>query len=70
MAADLKDLEYWRFRAEEVLSIAGSLEPQETKKIMQRTADDLRAHSANGGATAGARKKIGMSAFDPKRTRP
>jgi hypothetical protein len=32
MAADLKDPEYWRFRAEEVLSIAGSLEHQETKK--------------------------------------
>ena len=40
MAADLKDPQYWRFRAEEVLSIAESLEHAETKAIMQRIAED------------------------------
>jgi len=40
MAADLKDPQYWRFRAEEVLNIAESLEHEETKIIMRRIADD------------------------------
>jgi hypothetical protein len=40
MAADLKDPEYWRFRAEEVLSIAEDLQHAETKAIMQRIAED------------------------------
>jgi len=40
MAADLKDPDYWRFRAEEVLSIAEDLEHAETKAIMQRIAED------------------------------
>jgi len=40
MAADIKDPQYWRFRAEEVLSLAEDLEHPETKAIMQRIADD------------------------------
>jgi len=40
MAADLKDPEYRRFRAEEVLSIGESLEHDETKNIMRRIAED------------------------------
>ena len=32
--------QYWRFRAEEVLSISESLEHEETKNIMRRIADD------------------------------
>ena len=40
MAANLKDPQYWRFRAEEVLSIAENLQVPETKLIMRRIADD------------------------------
>jgi hypothetical protein len=40
MATDLKDPQYWRFRAEEVLSMAEELEHKETKAIMRRIADD------------------------------
>jgi hypothetical protein len=40
MAADLKDPDYWRFRAEGVLSIAEELEHEDTKAIMRRIADD------------------------------
>jgi hypothetical protein len=32
MTADLKDAEYWRFRREEVLTTAESLQHEETKK--------------------------------------
>ena len=40
MAADLKDPDCWRFRAEEVLNIAEDLEHEDAKAIMRRIADD------------------------------
>jgi len=40
MALDLKDPQTWRFRAEEVLSIADTLRHDETRAIMRRIADD------------------------------
>jgi len=35
-----KTSDYWRFRAEEVLSIAEDLEREDTNAIMRRIADD------------------------------
>lgn len=41
MPADLSDPEYWRFRAQEVLSVAENLLGHgEIKEIMRRIADD------------------------------
>jgi hypothetical protein len=42
MPADLSDPEYWRFRAQEVLSVAENLlgYDGEIKEIMRRIADD------------------------------
>jgi hypothetical protein len=41
MPADLSDPEYWRFRAQEVLSVAENLLGYgEIKEIMRRIADD------------------------------
>ena len=57
MTADIKDPQYWRFRAEEVLTIAESLEYEETKDHVTHRRG-LQAHSANGRTTARAREKI------------
>jgi len=41
MAADLKNPQYWRVRAEEVMSVAENLvEDREIREIMHRIADD------------------------------
>ena len=40
MPADLKDPQYWRGRAERVLSMAEHFDREESKIILRRIADD------------------------------
>ena len=39
-ATNLQNPEFWRFRAEEVLTLSENLKHAETKKIMARIAED------------------------------
>jgi hypothetical protein len=39
-ASNLQNPEFWRFRAEEVLTLSENLKHAETKKIMARIAED------------------------------
>jgi len=64
MPADLKDPEYWRYRSEEVLSIAESLEHAETKAVIRRERPDipLRIHaSIRRQLKEGAKDPVGMA---------
>ena len=54
MTADLKD---WRFRKEEVLTIAESLQHEGNQKNNAADRGGLRANSDNGRTIAGARQK-------------
>ena len=39
-ASNLQNPEFWRYRAEEVRTLADEMKHAETKKIMERIADD------------------------------